>query len=108
MNDYINKEEFIKVWCSATENPGDCDIAAATADLVNRAYQAGVKDGREKRLTGIDMQEIYDKALEEWPQAGKEITKPQADMREAFDKYLDAIQEDAFRYGYQCALADEK
>lgn len=48
MNDYINKEEFIKMWCSVTENPGGCDLAAATANLIDRVYHAGVEDGSVK------------------------------------------------------------
>lgn len=56
----------------------------------------------------MNMQERYDKALDEWPQAGETIRKPYNDMRTALEEYINAVQEAAFCYGYQCAQMDRK
>lgn len=47
-------------------------------------------------------QKIYDKCLENQPQAPETVMSSYKRMREAFDEYLADTQEDMFRYAYRC------
>lgn len=47
-------------------------------------------------------QEIYSECLENQPQASEAVRNSYKGMIEAFDEYLNATQENMFRYAYQC------
>lgn len=47
-------------------------------------------------------QEIYEECLDNQPQASEATRSSYKRMGEIFDQYLCAIQEDVFRYAYQC------
>lgn len=46
----LNEEEFVERWVSACDDPdeGDRQLAVAIVKKINKAYVAGVKDGREE------------------------------------------------------------
>jgi len=45
---------------------------------------------------------IYEKSVEAMPYATRAVRNNHRKMERAFDKYLAAIQENMFRYAYQC------
>lgn len=46
----VNEQEFCKRWLSALSDPDDEDreLAIATVQAINRAYYAGLEDGRKE------------------------------------------------------------
>lgn len=52
------------------------------------------------------MKKIYDDAQEGWPMAGEDITGSLSALTRCMEDYITAIQEDAFCYGYTCAVRD--
>lgn len=47
-------------------------------------------------------QRIYSECLENAPAASEATQQGYRDMRDATEEYLLAVQEDTFRYAYQC------
>ncbi len=47
-------------------------------------------------------QRIYEECLENQPQASETVRSSYKRMGGLFDEYLCAVQEDMFRYAYQC------
>jgi len=52
------------------------------------------------------MQEIYDRALEDWPMATGAIKGSYDKMHQELDNYMDAIERAAFCYGYEYAIRE--
>lgn len=46
----VNEQDFIDRWLSVLNNPdeGDREQATATVQAINRAYYAGLEDGRKE------------------------------------------------------------
>ena len=47
-------------------------------------------------------QEIYSECIEDQSQASEAVRSSYRGMIEAFEEYMNATQEDMFRYAYQC------
>lgn len=49
----VNEQEFIAHWLNVLDEPddGDREFAKAIARIVNKAYYAGLEDGREEAAT---------------------------------------------------------
>ena len=47
-------------------------------------------------------QRIYEEGLENQPQASEAVRSSYNRMNGVFNEYLSAVQEDMFRYAYQC------
>ena len=49
-----------------------------------------------------EFQRIYSECLENEPQASETVRNSYQGMHDVFGDYLAAVQEDVFRYAYQC------
>lgn len=64
---------------------------------------------QKKKLGGVFpneevFEEIYSECTENQPQASEAVRRNYRGMVEAFEEYLNATQEDMFRYAYQCGF----
>ncbi|MDE7185611.1 MAG: hypothetical protein K2O40_14375 [Lachnospiraceae bacterium] len=62
---------------------------------------------QKKQLGGVFpnkevFEKIYSECVENQPQASEAVRCNYKEMIEAFEEYLNATQEDMFRYAYQC------
>ena len=53
-------------------------------------------------FTEEEFQRIYEECLENKPQAPETVRNGYDRMNSAFEEYLCAVEEDMFRYAYQC------
>lgn len=50
------------------------------------------------------LKKIFKESLEDWPKLPKKTRNQYRKMRCDFDKYMGGIEEQAFIYGFQCAV----
>lgn len=53
-----------------------------------------------------ELEKVYKQSLEDWPMFPKKAVNQYKRMRCDFDKYMGAVEKDAFFYGYACAIRD--
>lgn len=48
-----------------------------------------------------DIERIYEESSENQPQASEEVRTGYSNLNDAIEEYIEAVQKDAFAYGYQ-------
>ncbi len=69
---------------------------------MSRKDSQSVKQSWELFSDEKTFEKIYEECLENEPQVSEAVRSSYKEMNKAFEEYLSAIQENMFRYAYQC------